>query len=231
MAGRAWTRERFIRRFGEEDGAAKWEKSQQRRARQIDTPAGNTGPTLKERAPRREPKGTVTKKKLAGTLQTGIWLSDLAVAKVFYPPWEEDRLNPQEIALLSDALADEILPHKRLTEWITRFEAATGPHAKLVYIALVIAVPRMVKHGMIPAGAVPESWRPANAQTAGDTVPMEPGTTPGPDRYDGQWEVDAGQFAPGQADVLSGAEEQGGRDQVPGGGNGEVILGAGRFPA
>lgn len=143
----------YTDKWGEEEGLARYERAAGAPP-SPDSPLDAEQPSLRfagtaEKTPKRRSKKPA-KKDVVESLAAGIALGDTGLAW-FYPPWREDRLQHEEIGRLADALADEILYSERLTQWIVQAQKSSV-HIKLAMVCASIALPRMARHGMLPAG-------------------------------------------------------------------------------
>ncbi|HEV3129583.1 MAG TPA: hypothetical protein VGY32_11405 [Solirubrobacteraceae bacterium] len=147
----------YVKKYGEVEGERRYRK------------AGAPKPPLAEDAPLEQPQGSLleqltekrprrrvpkpSRNELILQVGTGIALLDQATMWV-YPPWREESLSHEEIGRLADALADEILNSEKLTAWVQK-AAKNSVHMKLGLVIAGIALPRMQRRGMIPAGMMP----------------------------------------------------------------------------
>lgn len=76
----------------------------------------------------------------------------LAICSRFLPGTilQEDLLTGQEMATLTEALSAEALANDRLRNIITAASKAS-PHVQLATAIFVIALPRLVNHGLLPS--------------------------------------------------------------------------------
>jgi hypothetical protein len=144
----------YIDKYGEEEG---WQRFQASLAKQgrampdeaMDSPQASI---LHERAPRRASPSAgnrkPSKKEVTSAVGAGIALANKGLV-FLWPPWVEDMLNPMEVGLLADALADEILSSRQLTKLLVS-AASNSVHMKLAYVCAIIAVPRLQRRGMLP---------------------------------------------------------------------------------
>jgi hypothetical protein len=150
-------REFYYNRYGEEEGAKKYAEALERDGRispdgPLDTPQPSILGSIPERTPRR-PQPTInpknpSKKEVTAAVGAGLAIANKGVQFV-WPPWKEDELNPLEIGLLADALADEILSSKTLTRLLVKAKE-NSVHVKLAYVLAIIAIPRLEKRGLLP---------------------------------------------------------------------------------
>lgn len=106
-----------------------------------------TGKVAGDLAPRRP--GPTKGQKLGQKIGVGIVAVQGATFKL-RPQWAEDQLTPEEVGELSYALADELLSWPWLIEWIERV-AEQGVHIRLGLVVYGIVIPRLARHGMLPA--------------------------------------------------------------------------------
>lgn len=99
-------------------------------------------------------------------------------------PWEADALSAEELLLLSDALADEAIRSKRIMAWLAALDRA-GPHARLMTVLVILALPRMARHGVIPQEVADELSNAA-------ALALASGSPRDDNRGDLRREVDAG---------------------------------------
>lgn len=154
-------------KYGDFDGEKRYRAARTRRKQgpppaaeadaPIDQPQGSLLDQLQEKQPKRR-QAKPTKTQLTLTVANGIALAN-TLAGMAYPPWREDALNFEEIGRLADALADEILHSEKLTAWVMK-ATKNSVHVKLGLVVAGIALPRMQRRGMIPAGMMPESPGP-----------------------------------------------------------------------
>lgn len=62
----------------------------------------------------------------------------------------EDALNDGEVGLLARHAANEILGSKRLQQYLELVSTAGGVHGGMVAAVVCIALPRAVRHGLVP---------------------------------------------------------------------------------
>lgn len=123
-----------------------------------------------------------------------------AIAERHFARFDADRLEEWEIEFLSEALTDEMLRYPRLRIWLLR-AVEMRDRGTLPTAVLVIALPRLVAHGMLPdefAGVVSDlrdaarsargahrghrdgkddTGRGSIPNTAGDASPLRPGAS------------------------------------------------------
>lgn len=120
------------------------------------------------------------------------------------PELAEDALQHDEIAMLADALTDEITASPRLVKFISDIRDKGGKHSKLIITLLLIALPRLARRGVIPGG-VDDLVKAALA--------VATGPAPNSDRGDGERQVNVDESGTGTAYVPdSYADETGRRD-------------------
>jgi hypothetical protein len=183
----------------------------------------------KEKSPNRPSVATVSQAKArsiifgAGALSQRLALQLIEEEK--RGEWEKDALSAEELLLLSDALADEAIRSKTIMAWLAALDKA-GPHAKLATVVVILALPRMARHGMIPEEVASEL---ANAAA----LAMASGAPRDDYRGDLRGQVDiSGRGIVTTPDIPAGEPEQNGSSQetgeVPGGSGGEESYGSER---
>jgi hypothetical protein len=130
--------------------------------------AGTTCPRARPPAPDRPPrrrKQPLQRDKVALGVGAALAAAQSLILSL-RPDFAEDALNDQEFKALSYALADEVLASERLTNLALRL-SKSGPHVNLAVTVAMIALPRLQRHGLIPAisvapqnGAVPRESEP-----------------------------------------------------------------------
>jgi hypothetical protein len=88
------------------------------------------------------------------------------------------------MALLADALSDEILANAWLSKMFAQLDKV-GPHGKLAMVIASIALPRLIRHGVLP-----RELEPAIAGFASAAVSMGAGAAHDSDRRHGIGEID-----------------------------------------
>jgi hypothetical protein len=111
---------------------------------------------------------------LARQVGVVLWLGQQAVFTA-RPDWVDDQLSPEEFRDLSEAIADELMSWDFLMRWIAQV-AGAAVHIRLGIVVLGIAVPRLVKHGVIPPQVAMGMMMAAAEAEAG--VPDSNGATP-----------------------------------------------------
>lgn len=116
------------------------------------------------RSPRRSRKPTAASIRktlipVLGGIQEAAFSGAPPVLPPLLPGLREDELNPQELELLSEAFAAEILANKWLLDLYIKIASGsvTGPHARLGATLLLIMLPRLGRRGIVPqqiAGAM-----------------------------------------------------------------------------
>lgn len=135
-----------------------------------------------ERAPRRVPAAQkITKLQLYKSAY-GLIQGAQTIAVSLNPSLQPDALSTEEITLLADALADEADGSERFKRLLIQLQQRSR-HAKLILVLIVIGVPRLVRHDLLPAGF---------DNLTGAAVALAAGGTPDGDRGDEQREVDLG---------------------------------------
>lgn len=117
----------------------------------------------------RQPRRATTRAQLKTEISSLIALSN-GLLKM--SPYADDALLEHEINMLSDALTAECEAHPAILRWLKR-ASGLSPHLALVQAAIIIALPRLVRHGVI---TLPNS--PTETPTD-STVSMETGPTYG----------------------------------------------------
>jgi hypothetical protein len=173
---------------------------------------------------RRKPSAASVEKVVGGLL--GV-TQEMALQQV--PALREDELSAEELGLLSKATAAEILGNKWALEWYMRLidGTVTGPHSRMAATVMLIALPRLVRHGVIPAklgGALfsivatvlfADDQLQLRARPGGPgAIPPAPGGAHRPDREDGLGEVGIREGAPGAPEVPDFLQEQAGRNPL-----------------
>ena len=168
----------------------------------------------RERAPRRAPKKP-TKTELMQALGTGISLIQTGILLVS-PEFAEDALNNREIAMLSDALADEALASERLSRWIVKAQEQSV-HMKLAYVCLTIALPRLQRRGILNLEEVTGTGNTQQNPGSDAAVPVESWGAYGDRGGHGLGEEYVSGVAPVGSPIHSGAAHQTGRGVVQNG--------------
>lgn len=65
------------------------------------------------------------------------------------PDWSEDALTDAELGMWSKAAAQEIISNATLLNYWQKMEGVSSPHTRLGAVVMLIAVPRLVKHGVM----------------------------------------------------------------------------------
>lgn len=201
----------YVNKYGEEEGRRRYEEAVAK-----DTPsdpmADQQGSILGsgERTPRRRGRKP-NPREVYTAVASAVYMADTGACFLF-PAWVEDRLTQQEIGALGQALGDEIMSSEYLTRMLMKAQT-NSVHVKLAYTVAMIAIPRMAKHGMIPAGFI--VTEDTSAETDTTPVPMEAGAAHGDRGDDGIGQVNTGEQDTGNTEIPSGAEEQSGRRDVP----------------
>jgi hypothetical protein len=154
----------------------------------------------------RSPTGRKTSLSKAQIKQSLVLLLEgsQSVAIAISPDLAEDKLSPAEVTLLADALADEVNQSERLKKLVAQIQT-TSAHGKLIFVLILIAAPRLARHGVIPAASIPEDFSEI-------AVALAAGATPSADRGNGVGQVDLGQESPRDETVPLRSEDEAGRD-------------------
>lgn len=140
---------------------------------------------------------------------------------------EDDQLDAVEVAGIAVETIELAWRYPRSRGWVERF--ANGSSALgLLGVAIVIAVPRLHRRGIIPAGVMRSAQPVTDAIRAqykpGRPVPNRPGGASGGLGTDevGKDDAASGAAAPADDAVPPGAASEDGRGEVPGGTPGET---------
>jgi hypothetical protein len=171
--------------------------------------------------------------------QDGIAMIILAAQTVVLtarPDFKEDALNPQERALLADALTEEAFQSVTVKRWLTKV-GQQQKHAKLVMVLTAIAIPRLARRGFFPAESAGEMSgefiaqaskttgfsgdSPTGSEAGWESIPVESGGSPFVNRGNGIGQNDFGGVAPETAPFRSGVEDESRRREIPDASGGE----------
>lgn len=160
------------------------------------------GDTQPRRTAARKPK--LSHAKLVAQIGGGAMMLQgmafMAMGPELQAKYGDDALSMQEIALLADALADEVLANAYLSRMFAQLDKV-GPHGKLLMVCASIAIPRLARHGVIPREL--EAAATGFAQAA---VSLGAGSAHDADRGHREREVN---------DSVGGAEGQSGYSDLP----------------
>jgi hypothetical protein len=234
----------YVRRYGEEEGEARYQAWQDKHAANEESqPQGGDIVGEKEPASQRATRTRSTrkptvadKKDLQATISVVIASADKYVshnipAELWKPltgteeildKYVGDAFGGNEVERLSGALADVLAGNKWLVAAMKRAQK-TGGWVKLMAALVSVLGPRLVALGIIP--------NPFDMGGSSDGAPdMAGGGAYGGDRPDGGGEVRPDIFSPiADTSALRGAEEQGGFGEVPGSQNGSLSRRDARF--
>lgn len=142
---------------------------------------------------RGRPPGSTTRKprlnveQLKRGIEQALVLANTLFIQITFP---QDVLDNDEIILLSDGVAAEIEANPKLARWATK-AGGIGAHGKLIYACVIIAYPRLVRHGIIPT--------PASVSVASRGTPSsDRGYRDGEVDFDKSSDFDAGLHADSQ---------------------------------
>jgi hypothetical protein len=212
----------FVKKYGEDDGRRRYDDLV---AKESGDPMPLQGsPNTGERAPRRRSRKPNPQEVYTATA-SAIYMLDTGACWLL-PVWQEDRLTAEEIGRLGVALGDEILSSEYLISLLTKAQK-NSVHIKLAYTLASIALPRMVKHGMIPAALAAQVGE-NDAETDAASVPVESGSAHGDRGDDGLGEIHFGSASTERAEVPAGAAEQGRSGYVSTDTGERVVFGNGR---
>jgi hypothetical protein len=120
------------------------------------TPTAGAGP--KDKAPKRpggsvlgstaRTVGTKTRQRIAALIGTGIVLADETMAKLVNE-WDQDKLAGDEVKLLTDAVVGTLLRYPKITRRMEQ-AAVASELAAVPTALLLIALPRLVRRGLVP---------------------------------------------------------------------------------
>jgi hypothetical protein len=130
-----------------------------------------------------------------------------SIAVGLAPELEEDALSPDEINMLADAFADEADAYPRVKKWIASVQS-TSTHAKLIVTLIAIAVPRLVRRGILPEGS---------GELANFAVAMVPGSASSSDRGDREREINPDEPRAENPLIFGGGPDEGGQGPIPDG--------------
>jgi hypothetical protein len=164
-------------------------------------------------------------------------LASQSVILAARPDLKEDALNPQERLLLSDALADEAFDSKTIHKYLAKL-GQQKKHTKLLMVCMAIALPRLARRGIIPAEGMgelqselvtsassptrPDGDTSGKPQPDWDTVPVESGGSPIPDRGNGIGKDDVGGMVAETAPLRDSTPNENGRSAIPDGRDSEI---------
>lgn len=117
-------------------------------------PSAGAGP--KDKAPKRgsgfgqttRTVATKTRQRITALIGTGIVLADGALAKAV-ETWREDQLGADEVKMLTDAIVGTALKYPKVARRMEQ-AAVASDLAAIPTALLLIALPRLVKRGMVP---------------------------------------------------------------------------------
>jgi hypothetical protein len=172
--------------------------------------------------------------------QDGITMIILAAQTVVLtarPDLKEDALNPQERALLADALTEEAFQSVTVKRWLTKV-GQQQKHAKLVMVLTAIAIPRLARRGFFPADSAGEMSgelitqaskttgfsgdSPTGSETEWESVPVESGGSPFTNRGNGIGQNDFGGVVAETAPFRGGVTDESRRSEVSNGRDSEI---------
>jgi len=139
---------------------------------------------------------------------------DAAAARLAPKYWTaEDRLQQDETAALTKAIYAELEAQPKVIEWLARI-AEQGVHGQLAYTVAMVALPRLVRRGLVPADVAMALYF-AGASAAASGAPagpapadVESGPAPVDHRDNGYGQVNVGEFASAGAPIRPGPQEQ-----------------------
>lgn len=99
-------------------------------------------------APKRARRGS--RAQIRESMAMLVGCTNLAVS---FTRYRADCLTDPEMDLLTDALVAEVSASERIGGWLGK-AAALSPHVLLVQAIVRIALPRLQRHGILPAGAL-----------------------------------------------------------------------------
>jgi hypothetical protein len=174
----------------------------------VNTQSASSPQPSPEQVPLRGPaKLSAVAQRNAKTLITiAIAGSDNIAARLVPQHWTaEDRLAQEETVMLVAAVY-AATPAKVL-EWLAK-AAEQGVYVQLAYAIGMVALPRLVRRGLVPADVALLFFLAANqpqppAAADQDAATVESGATPEPDRDNGNGQVYAG-FVPGRGAPVHG---------------------------
>lgn len=110
-----------------------------------------TSESLSDKLPRRTTRVKPNPSKIKSVLAGTIVLSDLAAFSLAPQVWtQDDRISKKETAMLVNAVYDELSSYPKLIAYIAKM-ADMGKHGALIWAITVISIPRLIRHGLIPA--------------------------------------------------------------------------------
>ncbi|HLY67808.1 MAG TPA: hypothetical protein VKU60_19880 [Chloroflexota bacterium] len=170
----------------------------------------------RERKPKRKPDAKRIKAALGGILLG----ADKSAAKLFPRYWtEEDRLSMEETVCAVEGIYSELEQHPSWLDYCMKALDAQG-HGELLAAAVVIAAPRLARHGVIP--------RELGPIFSGFAHSMASGGAPDAGRPDGDGQEHAGGSAAPEPEVPGSPEVQAGQGEVPGPADGTEGFGDGQ---
>ena len=125
------------------------------------------------RPTRGRPRGRMSTALVKQQCATLVGLANLGVVYLA----RDDALSEPEMALLSDAVADEAMSSERIMRWLSTAGKVT-PHIALAGACVTIAIPRLQRRGLFPKAemtpeqeaAIREHFANANRETSPETA-------------------------------------------------------------
>jgi len=168
---------------------------------------------------------------------TMILLAAQTIVLTARPDLKEDALNPQERALLADALTDEAFQSTQIKKFLVQV-GKQQKHAKLFMVLTALAIPRLARRGLFPQETMQEMndelIAQANSRTgfSGDSptgseidwesVPVASGGSPFTNRRNGIGENNVSGVVAETAPLRSSVTDEIGRREIRNGSDHEV---------
>jgi hypothetical protein len=181
-------------------------------------------PSTEPRRPRTPSKRKPTANQVEKVVVAATAVVQGVLCEQLVPALKPDALTAEELGLWGKAAAAEILSSKTLLAWYQKAMGAglTGPHARTTATLMLIALPRLARHGLIPEEVAAPIFNivatvllsdefQASEQSGPGAVPGEAGGAHPDHGSNGVGEVSLRAGAAGSAEVRDLLPVQGGR--------------------